>query len=81
MSEILNREALIELIDRIRAAPGRGVPEEEIDQWILLLKRSVPHPRVTDLIFWPDLCGFDQRLRSDEIADIALKYDPSMEEQ
>lgn len=64
----LNREELIELVKQICEAEGT---EEEIDSMIDLLEQNVPHPEVSDLIFWSN-----EELTAEEIVDRALNYKP-----
>ena len=60
----MNRESLIELVEKIIQCEGS---EAEIDGWIELLERNVPHPGVSDLIYHDELSP-------EEIVDTALKY-------
>jgi hypothetical protein len=69
MSGEMDRERLIELVENIMQAKGS---EEEIDEWIAILKQSVPHPEVTNLIFYPE----DEGVTPEEIVDAALSYQP-----
>lgn len=62
------RDELIELVRKISECDGT---EDEINSWILLLEESVPHPSVSDLIFYPD-----KPLTPAEIVDEALAYNP-----
>ncbi|SHL02940.1 Colicin immunity protein / pyocin immunity protein [Anaerocolumna jejuensis DSM 15929] len=63
----LAREELIELVKKIMDCDGT---EEEIDNMILELEENVPHPEISDLIFW----GEDKT--AEQIVDIALNYKP-----
>lgn len=65
----LAREELIELVKKIMDCDGT---EEEIDNMILELEENVPHPEISDLIFW----GEDKT--AEQIVDIALNYKPIM---
>lgn len=65
----LAREELIELVKKIMDCDGT---EEEIDNMILELEENVPHPEISDLIFW----GED--ITAEQIVDIALNYKPIM---
>ena len=47
------------------------LPEEEEDALVEELQESVPHPRVTDLIFYTD-----PPLTADQVVDQALTYRP-----
>jgi hypothetical protein len=62
------RRRVIELVDQIKASSGA---EEEITPLMEELKRRVPHPYPTDLIFYPE-----RELTSEEVADIALGWEP-----
>lgn len=48
---MLSNEELVKLVTDIMNAEGT---EEEIDSMLDLLCKSVPHPSVSDLIFWND---------------------------
>lgn len=63
----LTREELIELTEKIMNCCGS---EKEIDDMIMILEKNVPHPEVSDLIFWGN------NKTADEIVDIALNYKP-----
>ncbi|MBE1442635.1 hypothetical protein GGC63_002059 [Paenibacillus sp. OAS669] len=45
--------------------------EEEIDSMIELLKYSVPHPEVSDLIYWNE-----HELTAEQVVEQALSYKP-----
>lgn len=61
----MDRENLIALVKEIMSPKGKS--EEDIDSLIDLLKKNVPHPEVSDLIYWNDLTP-------EEIVDKALSY-------
>lgn len=65
----LTRQELIELVNKIKDCDGT---EEEIDNMILVLEKNVPHPEVSDLIFW------GEEKTAEQIVDIALNYKPIM---
>ena len=65
----LTRQELIELINKIKNCDGT---EEEIDNMILVLEKNVPHPEISDLIFW------GEEKTAEQIVDIALNYKPIM---
>lgn len=67
MESRLSKEELIKLIERIINAEGT----EEIDLMIKTLEQNVPHPEVSDLIFWND-----EDLTPEQILDRALNYKP-----
>lgn len=64
----LTREELINLVNRIVECEGS---EEEIDEMIEGVKRNVPHPEISDLIYWND-----EELTPEQIVDKALEYKP-----
>jgi len=64
----LNREDLIELVRRIMNVEGT---EDEIDDMIDTLKSCVPHPEVSDLIYWNK-----NDLTPEQIVEQALNYKP-----
>lgn len=63
-----DRRRVIDLVERIKSSSGA---EEEVTPLLEELKRSVPHPYPTDLIFYPE-----HEFTSEEIADIALGWKP-----
>ncbi len=62
----LSRAELIELVQRIQNAEGS---EEQQEEWLELLMRQVPHPEVSNLIFWSD-----EELTAEQIVDQAMAY-------
>lgn len=64
----LSREQLIILVNKIINCEGT---EKEIDEDLYLLKNSVPHPEVSDLIFYSE-----KDMTPEEIVDEALSYKP-----
>lgn len=64
----LSRNELIELVTRIMNDDGN---EQEIDQWLLILEQNVPHPEISNLIFWNE-----EEYSASEIVDMALAYQP-----
>ncbi|GBF75677.1 putative e9imm peptide [Paenibacillus sp. 598K] len=68
MNHLRSKEELVELVDKIMNDAGT---EEEIDAMIDELRQHVPHPSVTDLIFWPE-----EELTAEEIVERALDYRP-----
>jgi hypothetical protein len=75
MTDKTRRNEIIRLVDCILSAPESSMSEEELDELLLQLKRSVAYPQITDLIYWPNLLGFDRDLTSAEIADFALNHE------
>jgi len=68
MTNKLSREELIILVEKIINCEGT---EEEIDQMIEIVEKNVPHPEVSDLIFWDE-----EDLSPEQIVDKALNYKP-----
>ncbi|GAA0123011.1 MAG: bacteriocin immunity protein [Clostridium argentinense] len=66
MLKKLTREELINLVNRIVECEGS---EEEIDEMIEVVKRNVPHPEISDLIYWNE-----EELTPEQIVDKALEY-------
>ncbi|WP_405388004.1 bacteriocin immunity protein [Streptomyces sp. NBC_01102] len=69
----LTRDQLVELVRKIMADHGT---EEEVDRLVEILEASVPHPRVLNLIYHPDMEGFTGGLTAEEVVDTALSYTP-----
>jgi len=65
-----NKEELVKIVERILNADGL---EEELDNLIDILEKNVPHPNVSDLIFWNE-----EELSAVDIVDKALKYNPNL---
>jgi hypothetical protein len=63
----MTREELINLVVEITTTKGKT--EEEINMLVDVLERNVPHPAVTDLIFY-------ENLTPEEVVDKALSYKP-----
>jgi len=66
----LSRKELTELVRKIMNVEGT---EEQIDKMIDILEANVPHPYVSDLIFYPDE---DREQTAEEIIEKALSYKP-----
>ncbi|MEK5032844.1 hypothetical protein MKY96_15420 [Paenibacillus sp. FSL R7-0302] len=64
----LSRQQLIALVTKIVNAEGT---EAELDQSLETVMSNVPHPQVSDLIFWNE-----PELTPEEIVDAALGYQP-----
>ncbi len=65
----MTRDELVGLVRRIiEDGPQAG---EQCDEWVWVLRQSVPDPRVSDYIFWPD-----REMSPEEIVDRALAYEP-----
>lgn len=61
-----SREELIHMVQQLIDA---HLPEEEEDQLVEVLKSSVLHPRITDLIYYNT-----PKLTAEEVVDRALTY-------
>ena len=68
MLKKLTREELINLVNKIVECESS---EEEIDEMIEVVKRNVPHPEISDLIYWNE-----EELTPEQIVDKALDYKP-----
>ena len=68
MLKNLTREELINLVNKIVECEGA---EEEIDEMIEIVKWNVPHPEISDLIYWNE-----EELTPEQIVDKALNYKP-----
>ena len=68
MNSTLSRGELIELVQRIMDADGT---EAQLNEMIVVLERNVPHPSVSDLIFYPET-----ELSAEQVVDIATAYIP-----
>jgi hypothetical protein len=66
----MTRDELVQAVRRIVDADGS---EAELDSLLALVERNVPHPAVSDLIFYPPN-GTD--LSAEQIVEIALAYVP-----
>ncbi len=67
------RSKLPRLVTYLMSGEGTE-PEQELA--LKELESGVPHPHVSDLIFWPEREGFDRELTPDEVVDIALAHRP-----
>ena len=68
MFKKLTREELINLVNKIVECEGS---EEEIDEMIDMVKKNVPYPDISDLIYWSE-----DELTPEQIIDKALNYKP-----
>jgi hypothetical protein len=64
----MTREELIDLVGRIMRLEAKG---SAMDAWVWQLVQNVPHPHVSDMIFWPD-----KERTPEEIVDEALAWKP-----
>ncbi len=63
----MTRDELIELVKDIINVKGKT--EEQIDELVEILIKNVPHPAVTDLIYF-------ENLTPEEIVNKAISYTP-----
>ena len=68
MFKKLTREELINLVNKIVECEGS---EEDIDEMIDMVKKNVPYPDISDLIYWNE-----EELTPEQIVDKALEYKP-----
>lgn len=66
--EKLTRGEMVDLVGRLMRGEGS---DEEANEWINEIHRSVPHPDVSGMIFYPE-----EELTSEEIIDRAISYRP-----
>ncbi len=64
----MTREELIQLVKEITTPKGKT--EEEINKLVDILEKNVPHPAVTDLIYY-------ENLTAEEVVNKALGYKPT----
>ncbi len=64
----MTRDELVELVRKIMRLEQTG---SVLDEWVWQLTQNVPHPRVSDMIFWPD-----KERSAEEIVDEALAWKP-----
>ncbi len=68
MTKKLSEQDLVEIVRRLMDYKGT---EEELYELTMTLKQAVPHPEVTDLIFYPK-----KEMTAEEIVKEALAYKP-----
>ncbi len=68
MKTQLTKDELIQLVKKVMNAEGS---EKEIDGWLKLVELNVPHPAVTDLIYY-----HEEELTPEQVVDKALAYKP-----
>ena len=66
----MTKSELVELVRKIMNAEGT---ELELNQMIEKLEKNVPHPDVSDLIFYPD---DENEVTPEKIVEKALSYSP-----
>lgn len=65
----MDKTELVRIVERLMNA--QFSTDEEGSELAELLKRNVPHPAVTNLIFWND-----EELTAEEVVEKALIYKP-----
>lgn len=63
----MTRKELIQLVEQILDV--EKYTEDQLNEMLELLHRNVPHPTISDLIYY-------ENLSSEEIVDKALNYKP-----
>jgi hypothetical protein len=58
----------VALVEKLLAAEGT---EDEQKEWLRLVEANVPHPAVSDLIYYSDVA-----LSAEEIVELVLNYSP-----
>lgn len=68
--EDIKKEELIFIVEKIMEA------DDDANYYLNLLEKNVPHPQVSNLIFWPNELGYDlhHEFTAEEIVNIALSY-------
>jgi len=69
VNKLTTRAEIISLIEKIMVDDFET--EEESDNAIGILEASVPDPKVTNLIFWPE-----EELSAEQVYDKAMSYKP-----
>ncbi len=64
----ITKTELIEIVERIRNA------DENTNFYLNVLDIHLPHPRISDLIFWPENEGLSDDSTSEEIVEVAMNY-------
>ena len=66
MASKLSSEELVDLVQRLLDARGSEADQE---RWLTTVEDNVPHPNVSDLIYYPKV-----ELSAKEIVEVALGY-------
>ena len=69
MRSTMSQDELVALVQSIMDADGS---EADLDEMLSQLKANVPHPSVSDLIYYP----VDANLSAEHIVELALAYEP-----
>jgi hypothetical protein len=67
MSKWFSKEELVELVNKIC---NPMLSDEEVSEYLEVLEDNVPHPALSDLIFWND-----EDLTPEEVVEISLAYE------
>jgi hypothetical protein len=68
MLQHLTKQELVALVRRLMQAEGT---EDELDEIERQVRSSVPHPAVSDLIYYPKV-----KMTAEEIVEAAMNYQP-----
>lgn len=66
----ITQEELVEIVERIRNG------DDNTEFYLAVLNVNLPHPRISDLIFWPENEGLSDESTSEEIVEVAINYKP-----
>lgn len=66
----ITREELIWLVEQIRNPKNFDYH----DYYLELVKKNVPFPEFSNLIYWPSEYNLDDNLSSEKIVDLAMQY-------
>ena len=66
----ITKDELVEIVQRVINA------DENTHYYLALLAKNLPHPQISDLIFWPENEGLHDNSTAEEIVDKALQYKP-----
>ncbi|RAR45742.1 bacteriocin immunity protein [Paenibacillus sp. MDMC362] len=67
----MNELTKAQIVDLVTSLYNGEGSEEEVGEWIEWLQRNVPHPDISNLIYWPE-----KDLTPEEIVEKALNYKP-----
>ncbi|HAA15350.1 MAG TPA: hypothetical protein DCE41_28095 [Cytophagales bacterium] len=66
----ITKEELVEVVQRISNA------DENVHFYLELLDQNLPHPRISNLIYWPNEEGLSDDVTAEQIVEIAMQYKP-----
>ncbi len=64
----ISKAEYVEIVERLKNA------DDNAKFYLDLLERNLPHPRISDLIYWPENEGLTDDSTSEEIVDKAMNY-------